>query len=295
MSTGLFDIMNLKQADERRLSRGCTMSTLAQLEHGSQSITNFDRLIRARIGKQSLGLSPPGLMLVYLDWLVHLAFSPGKQLDLARKLPAQGPAVRPLRRPVARRPGDAARHRAAAPGPAASPTRLAALALQPVPPVVPARCSSGCTTPTTGVPGCRRHDEEVVTFVARQLLDVFAPTNFPCTNPEILRATLEQGGAQPGRGGARTSSRTGSGRSLGRKPAGTEPFPVGKTVAVTPGQGRLPQPPDRADPVRARHRDRPGRAGPDRARLDHEVLHPRPVARTTRWSTTWSTTGTPCS
>ncbi|MGZ3434344.1 MAG: poly-beta-hydroxybutyrate polymerase N-terminal domain-containing protein, partial [Isosphaeraceae bacterium] len=58
------------------------MSTLAHLEPGSASVTNFDRLIRARIGKQSLGLSPPGLMLVYLDWLVHMEFSPGKRLEL---------------------------------------------------------------------------------------------------------------------------------------------------------------------------------------------------------------------
>ena len=58
------------------------MSTLTHLEPGSESITNFDRLIRARIGKQSLGLSPPGLMLVYLDWLVHLGFSPAKRLEL---------------------------------------------------------------------------------------------------------------------------------------------------------------------------------------------------------------------
>jgi len=58
------------------------MSTLAHLEPGSESITNFDRLIRARIGKQSLRLSPPGLMLVYLDWLVHLEFSPAKRLEL---------------------------------------------------------------------------------------------------------------------------------------------------------------------------------------------------------------------
>ena len=74
--------MDLEQADEEWLRRGCTMSTLAHLEPGSESITNFDRLIRARIGKQSLGLSPPGLMLVYLDWLVHLEFSPAKRLEL---------------------------------------------------------------------------------------------------------------------------------------------------------------------------------------------------------------------
>jgi hypothetical protein len=38
------------------------------------------------VGRLSFGLSPPGLLLLYLDWLVHLAFSPGKQLDLMRKV-----------------------------------------------------------------------------------------------------------------------------------------------------------------------------------------------------------------
>ena len=30
--------------------------------------------------------------------------------------------------------------------------------------------------------------EEIVEFVARQLLDTFAPSNFPLTNPEIFGA-----------------------------------------------------------------------------------------------------------
>jgi polyhydroxyalkanoate synthase len=50
------------------------------------SLAVWDRLLRARVGQLTFGLSPPGLVLVYLDWLVHLAFAPGKQLDLARKL-----------------------------------------------------------------------------------------------------------------------------------------------------------------------------------------------------------------
>ena len=39
----------------------------------------------ARVGRLSFGLSPPGLLLVYLDWLAHLAFSPGKQQELVAK------------------------------------------------------------------------------------------------------------------------------------------------------------------------------------------------------------------
>ena len=46
--------------------------TLAQSKSGSENLAILDRIFRASIGKQCLGLSPPGLMLVYLDWLVRL-------------------------------------------------------------------------------------------------------------------------------------------------------------------------------------------------------------------------------
>src|SRR5262245_41032773 len=47
--------------------------------------TNWDRFLRAGIGRLSGGISPVGLLQVYLDWLLHLGFSPGKQLELSRK------------------------------------------------------------------------------------------------------------------------------------------------------------------------------------------------------------------
>ncbi len=50
------------------------------------SALNVDRLLRARLGRATLGLSPPGLLLGYFDWLSHVALSPGKQYDLARKM-----------------------------------------------------------------------------------------------------------------------------------------------------------------------------------------------------------------
>ena len=94
----------------QRFRRGGLSPQLRKFDPGSETVTNFDRLFRARIGKQSLGLSPPGLMLVYLDWLVHLGFSPGKRLELL------GSGLRDALRlalfiaaPLARRSGDAAR------------------------------------------------------------------------------------------------------------------------------------------------------------------------------------------
>jgi len=88
---------------------------------------------------------------------------------------------------------------------------------------------------TTGVRGMSRHDQQIVNFAARQLLDSFAPTNFPWTNPEVLKASWEQGGGNFFRG--MMNFLDDSARAmLGSKPAGTESFQVGKNVAVTPGK-----------------------------------------------------------
>jgi len=48
---------------------------------------------------------------------------------------------------------------------------------------------------TNHVTGVSRHHERMVTFTARQALDVVSPTNFVWTNPEVLKRTVETGGA----------------------------------------------------------------------------------------------------
>ena len=52
------------------------------------------------------------------------------------------------------------------------------------------------------------------------------------------------------------------------------------------GQGRPAQLADGVDPVLTDYPQGLRRAGAGRAGVDHEVLHPRPVARGTRWSST---------
>ena len=198
------------------------------------SAATWDRLLRARVGRLSFGLSPPGLLLVYLDWLVHLGFSPGKQLDLARKV---------LRKAL--RFGYYASRAAFQPD--------APLAIEPLPQDERFADSAWRRWPfnlysqsflfvqqwlhnaTTGVRGVSPHDEAVVTFVGRQLLDIFSPTNLPWTNPEVLKTTLEQGESNFLRG-AMNLLEDWERAVLGRKPAGTEPFQVGRKLAVTPGK-----------------------------------------------------------
>src|SRR5262249_55441919 len=86
-----------------------------------------------------------------------------------------------------------------------------------------------------GIEGVSKHHEDVASFVARQLLDVFSPVNFPLTNPEVLDTTIKQGGMNLLRGAANFSEDWF--RNLrGEKPVGAEVFKVGQNLAVTPGK-----------------------------------------------------------
>ena len=210
------------------------MTSLSSATFEQGSATNFDRLIRARMGRQSLGLSPPGLMLVYLDWLVHLGFSPGKRLELVQTgladalrlafyacrsiaQPAPVPIIEPS--PEDRRFNDPAWQQ--------WPFNLYEQSFLLV--------QEWWQAATTHVWGVSRHDESVVSFIARQLLDVVAPSNFPLTNPEILQATIEQGAMNLVRG-AENFLEDVEHVASGQKPVGAEPFVVGKTVGITPGK-----------------------------------------------------------
>jgi polyhydroxyalkanoate synthase len=203
----------------------------------------IDRELQAWRTRVTGGVSPVGFSLAYLDWLAHLAGMPGRQAELA-----------------ARAWRDAMGLAAAAATPA--PARAAAAA------PAPARAAGGCeprpedprfTAPgwqrwpfsvfsqafllterwwqeaTTGVPGLSRHHERVVSFAARQLLDAVSPTNFLWTDPEVLEATAAQRGANLVRGAGLLAD---DWRRLltGARPAGTEAFTPGKSVALTPGK-----------------------------------------------------------
>jgi polyhydroxyalkanoate synthase len=199
-----------------------------------ESATTWDRLLRARVGRLSFGLSPPGVLLVYLDWLIHLALSPGKQFDLARKglrkalrfglhacraafQPDTPPAIEPL-------PQD---QRFADPAWRTWPFSLYYQSFL--------FAQQWLSNASTGVRGVSPHHEAVVTFVGRQFLDLFSPTNYPWTNPEVIQRTCEQGGTNFLRGATNLFEDL-ERAVLGRKPGATEPFQVGRTVAASPGK-----------------------------------------------------------
>ena len=193
----------------------------------------LDRFAHAALGRATLGVSPAALMLAYFDWAAHLAIAPGKQAELAQKAlrkavrhavwaaralvdPNAADCIEPL-------PQD---HRFDGEGWRTPPYRALAQAFL--------LTQQWWHNATVGVPGVSRHHEEVVAFVARQILDMLAPTNQPWLNPEVLAVTLQEGGANLYRGAVHfweDWERT----IAGRRRAGAEQFPVGARVAVTPG------------------------------------------------------------
>ena len=132
------------------------------------------------------------------------------------------------------------------------------------------------------MPGVAPETERTLDFVARNALEAVSPANYLATNPELLETTRAEAGQNLVRGfnhWLEDVERTFG----GNEPAGTEKFVVGRDVAATPGKVVLRNDlieliqysPATDDGVR--------RADPDRAGLDHEVLHPRSVGREIRW------------
>jgi polyhydroxyalkanoate synthase len=72
-------------------------------------------------------------------------------------------------------------------------------------------------------------------FAARQVLDALSPSNFPLTNPEVLRVTAETGGQNLWQGWQNWLEDV-QRVALGRPAVGTESYKVGRDVAVTPGK-----------------------------------------------------------
>jgi polyhydroxyalkanoate synthase len=195
--------------------------------------TVTDRALHAALGRMTFGISPAALALAWTDWTLHLAMSPGKWARLSEKA---------LRK--AGRFGDYAA-RAAAPNaqpciaPLPQDRRFSSEAWQQWPFNVVHQGfllnQQWWHNVTTGIGGVSPHHEQVVSFVARQLLDMVSPVNFVATNPDVLQATVEQGGMNFVHGAAHLADDWW--RMLtDRPPAGAENFVPGRQVAVTPGR-----------------------------------------------------------
>ena len=195
----------------------------------------LNRTAHASLAKFTMGLSPASLTAAYFDWLIHLMAAPGKQLELTEK------AIRKLMRlqhymlVCATHQGHAETCIESLP----QDNRFAGEAWQQWPFNVLYQshllAQQWWHIATTGVPGVSEHHERVLEFTARQILDVFAPSNGLLTNPEVLAKAQRENGQNFVRGFENFMEDWE--RAIASKPpVGAENFLPGKHVAVTPGK-----------------------------------------------------------
>jgi len=195
---------------------------------------SFDRPLHAAIARLTAGLSPASLVLAYVDWAQHLLFSPDKQIELANEVADTWLRfIRYCPRACARPDCEACI------AVASEDKRFDGEAWRRWPFNAIAQgflfTQQWWHHATTGVTGVSKHHEDIVSFVARQMLDVISPANFLLTNPEVLETTFQQGGMNLVRGAMNFFEDQ---RRVveGQKPVGAESFQVGRDVAVTPGK-----------------------------------------------------------
>ncbi|TCP61668.1 polyhydroxyalkanoate synthase [Rhodovulum bhavnagarense] len=191
----------------------------------------LDRTGRAMTARMTGGSSPHAAAAAWTDWALHLARAPGRQLELAEhamrswaRLAAYAAAGATQNAPFMPRPED---HRFNHMGWVMPPFSLwqqSFLAVQ-----------DWWDHATEAPRGTSAHNAERVNFMARQALDVFSPSNAVLTNPEILQATMKQGGRNLAAGWKNAVADM-VGRATGTRPEVKSQFKVGKTLACTKGE-----------------------------------------------------------
>ncbi|MES2323666.1 MAG: alpha/beta fold hydrolase [Pseudomonadota bacterium] len=195
---------------------------------------DLDRMLHAMMGQFTQGISPTSLALAWCDWTMHLSQSPGKWQELVHK--AWKKDVRWLANAV-----------------------RSALGMPAEPCIAPLPQDRRFRSPewqqwpynllqqgfllnqqwwynaTTGIDGVTHHHEQVLSFVARQLLDLVSPVNFVATNPEVSAAAVSEAGANFVRGALILAEETRRGIN-GEPPVGSEAFRPGIEVATSPGR-----------------------------------------------------------
>lgn len=195
----------------------------------------LDKAFSAVLARMTAGISPAALSMAYLDWACHLAAAPQRQMEnvhnawqMARQLAERSLHLAdPNRLPwdlIKPQPND---HRFSKPQWAMQPFNLLAQSFL--------LGEDWWHKATTGIRGVDPANEAVVDFSLRQLLDMFAPSNFAATNPEVIEKTFQSGGENLVFGWRNWLADLMQVLHPGRPPGNAE-FVVGRTVATRPGK-----------------------------------------------------------
>lgn len=190
----------------------------------------IDRFLHARQGKMSFGISPVSQMMAFLDWMINLTTSPGKKAllieimmnnimkNLIELLTQHFPEDDEINLADVRFQDDAWKN---------WPYSFFVHSFL--------RTENWWQNATTSIGGVSRHHENMVSFITRQLIDIFSPSNFIITNPIVSKVTREQFGMNLVNGS--NNFLDDFKRLITRqKPAGMENFKIGQNIAASPGK-----------------------------------------------------------
>jgi hypothetical protein len=165
--------------------RLCSEIKCSAYEHPSDEY-HLDYILQGKIAKLTGGISPIALGLAGYDWLSHLMFSPTKQKMLRdsltektsqfKKYALKASSGEPIDRIVTPSPAD---------------KRFISENWQHWPFNIMEQGfllnQEWWSEATSGVRGVADHHLNVISYTARQLLDIASPSNSPFTNPELYK------------------------------------------------------------------------------------------------------------
>lgn len=225
--------MNKSKKKAQKSAESTLDSLASESEKSEYEGLNFDRLFHATISQLSNWLSPGTLMMSFADWLIYLIFSPAKRADLNKNaLKKLGHLLLYIQQQnqdkcepciEVRQTDHRFQNELWSQFPFNVYTQSFLLT------------EDWWDDATTHLRGVSKHHEDIVNFVTRQILDIFAPSNVPGMNPEVISASINEGGMNFVKGWNNFIEDII--RNLnGKLPAGSEHYKVGENVAVTPGK-----------------------------------------------------------
>ncbi len=184
-----------------------------------------DSILHAAEARLTLGLSPTAMWRAYLDWSTHLTNAPFRRAALSQAAIEQFARwTRALagRQVIEAQPRD---HRFDDPAWQQPPFRMLQQSFL--------LLEDWWTRAAEPAAGVNPHNARIVSFAARQWLDLLSPSNVPWLNPQVIDATLQQSGGNLITG-MKTFLEDVQRQSTGA-PADHE-LQVGRDLAATPGK-----------------------------------------------------------
>jgi polyhydroxyalkanoate synthase len=199
---------------------------------GIPSFETMDRLGHAVTARITQGISPHALYDAWLDWASHLSNAPGRLIELGLEAVNIGARFarfathrlsQDVTLPFEPQAGDRRFSDELWKRPPYALWQQAFLAQE-----------AWWRSATREVRGMTPKNAARISFITRQLLDVWSPSNVPWTNPVVIEATLSETGANLMRGARNLQEDIWRALAMQPEPP-ADGLEVGKDLAITPG------------------------------------------------------------